>query len=93
MENIIQKELDLKYVENSFIKMIDQFKDSYILISYNNRSKVTIDKLFEIFDKRINNHISFGYKENAQTNAVTNLKYKIVHKEPLKEHLFLLNPA
>jgi len=87
------EDLDLKYVENSFIKLIDKFKDSYILISYNNRSKVTIDKLFEIFDKRINNHISFGYKENAQTNAVSNSKYKIVHKEPLKEHLFLLNPA
>ena len=85
--------LDLKYVENSFIKLIDKFKDSHIIISYNNRSKVTIDKLLEIFDKRINNHISFKYKENAQTNAVINSKYKIMHKEPLKEYLFLLNPA
>ena len=57
--------LDLKYVENSFIKLIDKFKNSHIIISYNNRSKVTIDKLLEIFDKRINNHISFEYKENA----------------------------
>ena len=85
--------LDLKYVENSFIKLIDKFKNSHIIISYNNRSKVTIDKLLEIFDKRINNHISFEYKENAQTNAVINSKYKIIHKEPLKEYLFLLNPA
>ena len=85
--------LDLKCVENSFIKLIDKFKDSHIIISYNNRSKVTIDKLLEIFDKRINNHISFEYKENAQTNAVINSKYKIIHKEPLKEYLFLLNPA
>jgi adenine-specific DNA-methyltransferase len=84
--------LDVKYVEDAFIKLIDKFKDSHIIISYNNRSKVTIDKLLEIFDKRINNHISFPYKENAQTNAVLNSKYKIVHKEPLKEHLFLLNP-
>ena len=84
--------LDLKYVENSFIKLIDKFKDSHIIISYNNRAKVTIDRLFEIFDKRINKHISFDYKENAQTNAVINSKYKIVHKEPLKEYLFLLNP-
>ena len=85
--------LDLKYVENSFKKLIDKFKDSYIIISYNNRSKVTIKKLLKIFGKRVNNHTSFKYKENAQTNAVTNSKYKIVYKEPLKEHLFLLNPA
>ncbi len=84
--------LDLKYVENQFSKLIDKFKNSYIIVSYNNRSKVTINKLLEIFDKRVNKHISFNYKENAQTNAVLNSKYKIVHKEPLKEHLFVLNP-
>lgn len=85
--------LDLKYVEDSFVKLIDKFKNSYIIVSYNNRSKVTICKLLEIFDKRIDKHISFDYKENAQTNAVTNSNYKIMHKEPLKEHLFLLNPT
>ena len=87
------EKLDLKYVEDSFVKLIDKFKNSYIIVSYNNRSKVTICKLLEIFDKRIDKHISFDYKENAQTNAVTNSNYKIMHKEPLKEHLFLLNPT
>ena len=85
--------LDLNFVENSFLKLITKFKDSYMIISYNNRSKVSIDKMIEICDKRLQTNISFQYKENAQTNAVSNSKYKVKHTEPLKEFLFLLTPA
>ena len=84
---------DLKAVENSFINLINKFKDSYMIISYNNRGKITINKLLEIFGKRINEHISFQYKENAQATSVSNSQYKTLYKKPLKEHLFLLNPV
>jgi len=84
--------LDLNHVEDSFIRLINKFENSHIMISYNNRSKVSIPRLLEIFDKRVDKHISFDYKENAQTNAVINSKYKVIHNEQLKEHLFLLNP-
>jgi len=83
---------DLSYdtVLNSFSKLLD-FDSKYTLISYSNRSKVSIPDLVELVKSKhkLLNIFEFEHKENSQTNTTTNLKYKVNHNEKNKEYLIL----
>lgn len=77
-------------VIESFSKLLN-FKSKYTLISYSNRSKISIPELIELIKSKHNilNIFEFNHKENSQANSTINSKYKINYSESNKEYLIL----
>lgn len=80
-------------VIDSFRKLLN-FDSKYTLISYSNRSKISIPNLVELISSQhdILDIYEFDYKENSQANATINSKYKINYSEKNKEYLILSKP-
>lgn len=77
-------------VIESFNKLLD-FNSKYTLMSYSNRSKISIPDLIDLIKNKhdIVNIFEFDYKENSQANSTINSKYKINYSEKNKEYLIL----
>lgn len=77
-------------VLKSFEKIIENLNSRYILFSYNNKSKVKIEDLINIFSKYKNlNHFSFSHKENVMKSLTMNKEWMGDQGENL-EYLFLI---
>jgi adenine-specific DNA-methyltransferase len=77
-------------VIESFNKLLE-FNSKYTLISYSNRSKVSIPDLLDLIKHKheIIDIFEFDYKQNSQANSTINSKYKINYSEKNKEYLIL----
>lgn len=82
--------LNDEVVIESFNKLLD-FNSKYTLISYSNRSKLSIPDLVDLIKTKhdILDIYEFDYKENSQANSTINSKYKINYSEKNKEYLIL----
>lgn len=80
-------------VSESFSKLLD-FNSKYTLISYSNRSKISIPDLIDLIKNKhdIIDILEFEHKENSQANSTINSKYKINYSENNKEYLILSKP-
>jgi len=77
-------------VIESFNKLLD-FNSRYTVISYSNRSKVSIPDLIDLIQSKhdILNVYEFEHKENVQANSTINSEWKINYSEKNKEYLIL----
>lgn len=80
-------------VIESFNRLLD-FDSKYTLISYSNRSKISIPDLVDLIKNKHNiiDIFEFDHKENSQANSTINSKYKINYSENNKEYLILSEP-
>jgi hypothetical protein len=80
-------------VIDSFNRLLD-FNSKYTLISYSNRSKLSIPDLIDLIKSKhdVLDIFEFDYKENSQANSTINSKYKINYSEKNKEYLILSKP-
>jgi adenine-specific DNA-methyltransferase len=80
-------------VNESFNKLLN-FNSKYTLISYSNRSKISIPDLVDLIKTKHNiiDVFEFDHKENSQANSTINSKYKINYSETNKEYLILSKP-
>jgi len=77
-------------VEEAFKKLFE-IESRYYLFSYNNKSKLSIDKLIDILKDNsiILKLLSFKHKENVQSSLITNGKWKKQDKNKNLEFLIL----
>ena len=82
---------DYDLVKKSIYDLISNLDSRYFMLSYNNKSKVKIDDLVEIFSKDFNllETTSFKYKENVQKMLTGNKEWLGDTGENL-EYLFLI---
>ena len=76
-------------VKKEISDLIDALDTKYILFSYSNKGKITIDDLRDIFGKRLVKEESFPYRENAMKNCTITGKW-LGDSSQNYEFLFLL---
>ena len=79
---------DIGVVYNSFVDLLE-LNTKYFIFSYSNKSKIQIQDLIKLFNKKLIKTLSFEHKENNQKNLITTSKYVIDTNKNL-EYLFLL---
>lgn len=79
-------------VESSFVKLLTEFDSKNTLISYNNRSKIQIDKLIDICTsyQKLVKVLNFSHKESSQARTTINGKWKQNYGNENREYLILL---
>ena len=81
---------DYQIVFDEIKTLIASLNTKYILFSYNNKSKIKIDDLTDIFQKyNLIKMDSFAHKENVMKNCTSTQKWLGDSKEN-KEYLFLI---